>query len=122
MSIDFTLPSHAETWKIVEQIRNDTKESIQKGSVIIRLDGQRIKTTSGKSIWPSVGAAKNAWNNHIYHVVYRINDQQERIIGQELECDIRSRDIRKEITQYMINQHILEFVKVGDPDVEHKDT
>jgi len=37
-----------------------------KDMYVILVNGKRLKTFSGKSVWPSIGAAKNALNNHLY--------------------------------------------------------
>ena len=67
-----------KTWR-----RTLTPVDADKQAFVLLLNGKRVKTTTGKSVWTSKGAAKNALNNHMRQVDYynynlTIEDREEK--------------------------------------------
>lgn len=68
----------------------------------ILYNGRPIKTVSGKSGWPSIGAAKNAMHNHI-----------DSIIGYHKDYHYTSENSKNKraVLKYLLDNKIIEIKK-----------
>lgn len=55
--------------KLDEHLRESFEEvDVDKKAFIVLMNGKRIKVRTGKSVWSTSGAAKNAVNNHVSYL------------------------------------------------------
>lgn len=78
----------------------------QKGMFVVLVNGKRVKMSSGKNIWTSTGAAKNALRCHMDNLIYK------KIINNFIQREDGSRDYKtsaeivKNIQSEWINKHV----------------
>lgn len=80
----------------------------------VKVNGNYVVTDSKKTIWPSIGAAKNAIRNHINnsHELSRWINQIVKPggIGVGFSWNSTSKNIKKEITATLEERNIIEYV------------
>lgn len=82
--------SNVNRSEIDKFLRDSFEEvDVDKKAFIILLNGKRVKVRTGKSVWNSSGAAKNAINNHVsymhnYADIYNVDfkDREERYAAE----------------------------------------
>jgi hypothetical protein len=81
-----------------------------KNHFVILVDGKRIRTCSGKSIWTGLGAAKSALRNHMKHIYssnnftlsdYKVYNEHGILNGTLMTQALR------EAEEEWIKQHVL---------------
>lgn len=106
----------------IETIDTDTRRKTQK-PCRIKWNGKFIRTTSGKTVWNSIGAAKNALNLefniglNLLRGKYGTNLGVEACLSVMLQDDEYGNRVQREIfykefIKKLIDKKILEFVEV----------
>jgi hypothetical protein len=72
-----------------QKLRETFQEVKNEKSFVMLLNGHRVKTNSGKQVWTSTGAAKNALNNHIDNLGYSFRDGKEEEIKEWAKSNIQ---------------------------------
>ena len=108
--------------KNLQAIDKDQRRKVQK-PCRIKWNGKLIRTRSGKTVWSSIGAAKNALNLEFGYGINLLSGKYSKNLGVEACLSVMfcgdeygNRDQReilyKEFIKKLIDRKILEFVEV----------
>ena len=93
----------------------DAFEEVEKAkdNFVILVNGKRIKTRSGKSVWPNRGAAKNALRHHLNGIIniYNTEGLPKREDGRLNYSE--ARQIIQEAEDEWIENHVV-FMPLSD--------
>ena len=113
---------------IIDAISQSLNKELPKSktSYRIKFNGQFIRTSSGKTVWTTISAAKNAFNHHCcgYLGLFgsKVGDRWNNLSVEEAlallktndEYDKDSKLHYKQFVQKLIDTKILEFVEMKE--------
>lgn len=74
---------------IDQMLRSTFQEVKAEKTFVVLLNGRRVRTNSGKSVWGNPGAAKNAVNNHINNISYLFREDKEDLVKEWVKNNIQ---------------------------------